>query len=1054
MPSQDAERPNIAATRPVAPALTEAAHGERRILTALCYDLVGSTQLLEALGIEDYQDVMSAFHEDMRRIIDANGGEIKEEAGDGGLVLFPTDLDPKDAASLAIRAGFEIVSGCGRLARKLKRERFHVRIGIATSVFILPRAQGTGIPKNIAGTALAMATRLQTLAEPDAIYVSQETRSLVRRSYVFADLGSQQLKGFSAPQNVWRAVRQRREIDRFFAFGRLSGPMVNRSADLALVLDIWKQVVKGRGQFLLVEGVPGIGKSRFVHKIRTATRDNRGRLLLFQCQPAGTRATLHPLMQRLTSFENEGSQSLRPSAVSRQFREQGIGDAEAIRIFSFLLGLKVPDQSLTDADPDQIRQKTHWAVKRCLEQLCTAGPLLVVVEDAHWIDPTTRQILGDVSKEIAAFPVFVVLTSRLGEDMSWIEPNSLSKLTLARLGADGVQEAVRHHFPAATPAELAAMLDLIARVSGGVPLLIEEMCQWAAENFDVAKEALSKGAGGGQNAALESVIESRLSALGPAGEIARAASVMGERFDDDLVTELVPGRDPRAVAEALERLVRAGFLAQLRPVGAPLYGFRHALVRETIYNALLNKRKRALHESLFKALQRNRELAPWIGAPALADHAERAGLIDDAIAQFTLAGEESAARSALVEARQLLEHALELAEQLDDEDSQDRAKLSAMTALGPVLTSAEGPSSAPARKLYDDGIEIARRRPAEERATWFPIYWGWWFTDYEMNGARAHVLLNELKNVDDPEVQLQTRHCVWAIDFYLGNHKSCIEQVDAGLPLYGLNANSKFSMRYGNHDTKACGLAHRGLSLWFSGQPSKAVEMLAEAKAWARESGHSGSMAHAFVNGAMLDCFRRDFDSLLTDVAEMRNLVQAHGIAMLAGAADILEGWCIGVADDPERGHDMIEQGLEQQKALQTLEDYPVYCGLLAEILVKKGSFAKGLNLLQSALEEARERGHLYWVAELYRRKAQLELLSGRPDSEVTQSLATSLEIAASQGAVPILLAAYNSLVASNMAPDLAARYALTVSDAKHKIPDGESLYVNPEAVWLSRHGS
>ncbi len=1052
MPSQDAERPEFGASAPVAPVVADGAHGERRILTALCYDLVGSTQLLETLGIEDYQDVMTAFHEEMRRIVDANGGEIKEEAGDGGLVMFPTDLDPKDAASLAIRAGFEIVSGCVRVARKLKRERFHVRIGIATSIFIVPRAEGSGIPKNIAGTALAMATRLQTLAEPDAIYVSQETRSLVRRSHVFADLGVQQLKGFSAPQHVWRAVRQRREIDRFFAFGRLSGPMVNRTADLMLVLDIWKQVAKGRGQFVLIEGVPGIGKSRFVHKIRTATRGNRGRLLLFQCQPAGTRATLHPLMQRLTSFENEGSQGLRSSSVSRQFREQGIGDAEAIRIFSFLLGLKVPDQGLADADPDQIQQKTRWAVKCCLEQLCAAGPLLVVVEDAHWIDPTTRKILSDVSRDLSSFPVLVVLTARPGEDMGWIEPKVLSRLTLARLSAEGVQQAVRHRFPGASSSELAAMLDLIARVSGGVPLLIEEMCQWALENFDVAKEALSKGAARGQVAALENVIEARLNSLGPAGDIARAASVAGERFDDDLLAEILPGLDRAAVAQALERLARAGFLAQLRPVGAPLYGFRHALVRETVYNALLNKRKRALHEALFKAIEGNRELAPWISTPTLAEHAERAGLIEDAIAQFTAAGEESAARSALIEARQLLEHALDLSAQIEDEDSQDNARLAAMTALGPVLTSTEGPSSAPARKLYDDGIEIARRRPLEERATWFPIYWGWWFTGTEVNGERAHALLNELRDVNDPEVQLQTRHCVWVIDFYLGRHAACIESVESGLPLYGATPGSKFSMRFGNHDTKVCGLAHCGLSQWFRGWPSKAISMMDEAKSWAQESAHVTSLVHAYTNSAMLSCLRRDFEQLRRDVEDIHKLTAQHQLPSLAATADILDGWRLGIEENPAQGKAMIKSGLQAHETLQTPEDYPVYCSLLAELMVQTGDFDEGLQLIDSALAEGQTNGHVYWLAELHRRRAQLLMLAGRPEAMVIEELSKSLQAAKNQGAIPLLISAFDTLLALRLSPDLVAKYKVKVEEFKLQAEPEAALFAKSEAIWLAGH--
>jgi predicted ATPase/class 3 adenylate cyclase len=1049
MPSQDNVSTFGSQTEPLpaGQALSPKAHSERRVLTALSYDLVGSTELLEILGIEDFQELQMSFQSQVRHAITANAGQVKEEAGDGGIALFQADLDAKDAASLAIRAGFAIIAACARIGREIRRQDIHVRIGIATSVFIVQENDGTTKSPNITGAAFALATRMQSIANSDTIFVSNETRRLVRRSHVFSDQGLHRLKGFSEPQQVWCAVRHKREVDRFFAFGRMSAPMVNRIADLQLVAELWSGIVKGKGQVLLIKGEAGIGKSRFVHKIRTSTRVNRGNLLLFQCLPGSSRATLHPLLQRFPKKDDADGPQLTASAVSRQFREQGIADAEVISTFSYLLGLQNQNKDLVDAEPDAIRKKANWAVRRSIEMLCAAGPLLAVVEDIHWIDPTTQQLLSEVSRYINDFPVLLVLTSRPTESSDWLEQKNLNVLQLKRLSSEGVQQAVRHFSYANNSPYLPEMLDLIARVSGGVPLFIEEMCQWVSENYQSASEALSKGNLQNQASAFEGVIEARLSALGSVGDIARAASIIGNKFDRELIAELLPEITLDTIGEGLETLSRVGFLIQVRATGAPLYGFRHALVQETIYNTQLKKQKRFLHSKLFMALSRNRELAEWIETSALADHAERAGLIESAVEYYIAAGDESADRSAMVEARQLLEHALQLCAEIEDKHKQDRARLSAITVLGPVLTSTEGPSSEPARKIYDDGVEIARRRPLDEKAQWFPVYWGWWFTGEEVNGERAHALLGELKDVDDPEVQLQSRHCVWAMDFYLGRHVNCIASVESGLPLYDRENRHNNPSLFGGHDTKVCGLAHGGLSFWFRGQPTRAVAMLAEAKSWAQETGHVGTIAHALNNCAMLNCYRRDFAALHSDIASIRELTNTHKLPSLAATAEILEGWCLGLEGQAERGRDMIRSGLAAHKRLQTPEDYPVYCSLLAEVMVLTGEIDAGLELLDPVIAGAEHTGHLYWLSELHHRKAQLMIKKHASPETIVQEFALCLATAFEHGAVSILLTAYDTLVASGLSPSLVAQYRANVEHAKLQADPGVQFFASAPPI-------
>ncbi|TJV10667.1 MAG: adenylate/guanylate cyclase domain-containing protein, partial [Mesorhizobium sp.] len=277
---------------------SEARH-ERRILTALCYDLVGSTDLLAILDIEEFEELISAFQRAARQAVASCSGAVQVEVGDGGVALFPAEMDAKDAASLAIRAGLEIIDACRRVGSDKGRADLHVRVGIATSMTLIHKGDADTGHDNVTGPAFAMATRLQAIAQPDTVVVSDATRNLARRSHVFSFRGTHAIKGFAEPELVWRALSHKREVDRFFAFGRLSSPLVAREAELATIAEAWASAVAGNGGVVVIEGEAGIGKSRILHEVRRRTRHQRAKLLFFQCTPGGLHSALHPLLQNV-----------------------------------------------------------------------------------------------------------------------------------------------------------------------------------------------------------------------------------------------------------------------------------------------------------------------------------------------------------------------------------------------------------------------------------------------------------------------------------------------------------------------------------------------------------------------------------------------------------------------------------------------------------------------------------------------------------------------------------------------------------------------------------
>jgi predicted ATPase/class 3 adenylate cyclase len=744
---------------------SSAYRSERRIVTALCYDLVGSTDLFHLLDIEDFQELMAAFQDAARQSIISYSGIVNSEAGDGGVALFPIEVDAKDAASLAIRAGLEIVEATRRVGREAGRDDLHVRVGIATSTALVQAAefgQSTGEP--VTGAAMAMATRLEAIAAPDTVLVSEETRNLARRSHAFTFQGSQILKGFTEPEKMWRAIGHRKEVDRFYAFGMLGGPFVGRANELGTIATCWENAVEGRGEVLLIEGDAGIGKSRLLYEVRRRTRLQRSKLLLFQCLPGGSRSTLHPLLHSFAGGVAEGGwqSRLTVSDVATLFERQGIHDPEVNDIFGYLLGARGTYQKLGNSDPGPIRDKARRAVGLSLQAMCKNGPVILVVEDIHWIDPTSQDLLAEAARLVRQFPALLVVTCRLKSQVEWLEASNPTRISLRPLDPDEARLAIRTKWPEDRLAVLPELLEMTERVSGGVPLVIEEMCQWMSESGGSGTISMARTGSTKHVSTFENILDTRLCRLGAARDVARAGAVAGNRFNLRLLSELLPDFGKKSLSNALNALCDAGFFTRARAPGTTAYGFRHALIQETIYDALLRKPRQELHRRLFTAVSQEPAIAPWIESGSLAEHAERAGLLENAVELFVTAGKESLARSAMVEARHYLEHALTVCNQLSDSSRVETLKLSALTSLGPVLTATVGPNSPAARKLYEDGFEIARRRPLDEQSKWFPIYWGWWFTgsNFRIMHDRALQVQRMLSGIRDPEITLQVKHCI------------------------------------------------------------------------------------------------------------------------------------------------------------------------------------------------------------------------------------------------------------------------------------------------------
>ncbi|MDK1378374.1 MULTISPECIES: AAA family ATPase [unclassified Sinorhizobium] len=983
--------------------------GERRIVTALCYDLVGSTDLMQAMDIEDYQDLLSAFQLAAKQAIVSNSGVMQHEAGDGGVALFPIELEAKDAASLAIRAGLGIVEACKRVGHETGLDDLRVRVGIATSIALVrePASEENWTREPVTGVAQAMATRLEGVAAPNSVLVSEDTRHLAGRSFAFVFQGSKVLKGFSAPEKVWRALEHKIGVARFYAFGRLGGPFIDRESELNTIANAWDGVIQGRGAVVLIEGDAGIGKSRLLREIRGSTRDRRSKLFFFQCQPGGFRSTLHPLVNSFPGamLLSGGHRGLTAAAVAAQFERNGISDPEVVDIFAYLLGAQGRNHLLSDEDPKTIREKAHRAVFRALEVVCRRGPVVLAVEDIHWIDPTSRDLLGEAARVMQQFPILLVATSRPSAPLHWLDAANPTRLLLRPLDRDEARLAIQANWPEHRLAMLPDLFDVTERISGGVPLFIEEICQWVSQNAEPDTMSLSENVKPTHISAFEAILDARLQHLGSAREVARAAAIAGTQITLPLLRELLPDFGKKALANAADMLCETGFLTRIRASGRTAYGFRHALIQETIYNAQLRKQRQVLHRRLFAAVSQNRDVASWIDTGALAEHAERAGLVEEAVPLFIAAGKESSSRSAMIEARQYLEHALDLCGQLDEASTAEPLQLSALMALGPVLTGLVGFNSPPARNLYEQGVEIARRRPLSEQSQWFPIYWGWWFTgsDFRVMHDRALEVQSMLSKANEPEIQLQVNHCIWAIDFNLGRHRETQDAVKAGLALYDEKRAKESRTEFSGHDAKVCALGQLALSLWLTGRTKASDAAISRMIAFVDRIAHAPSKAHSLDTEAVSAFYRDDFEKLTDVAARMADFATEQKMQSLSGLSLLFGGWAEAHRTSLASGHATFQSGLSLLRDLGAVADLPIYLYMHATLLGRAGKLDLAIDVVSEAIGKAEETGHAYWLAELHRCRAVLRARAGEPREAAAIDLRSALEIAEIQEATALL---------------------------------------------------
>src|SRR6516162_7553598 len=726
------------------------AAGERRHLTVMICDLVGSTALSARLDPEDMSAVIDAFQAACARITLAFDGFLADFRGDGILAYFGYPRAHEDDAERTVRAALDIAAAVARLNTPAE-EPLSVRIGIATGLVVVGGlGEGPLREHAVIGDTPGLAARLQALAEPGTVVVAASTRRLLGDRFLLRDLGFHEVKGIAEPIAAWAVDGVSASQSRFQAIHATTGltDLIGREDELAFLLERQRLAWKGVGQIVLISGEPGIGKSRLVTALEMRIANASHTLLHYQCSPYHTNSPLFPFIAQLEGalgFRTDDSSEKRLDKL-----EAHLGAAphvrDAIPLIAALLSIPFGDRYPKLApNPAQQRRRTFAALLDQFEGLAHQKPVLFLFEDAQWADAASLELIDLTVERVRQLPVLALFTVRPEFEPRWVGLPNVSTLMLGRLSRNNVESIVTQVAGGlALPTEV--MSQIVAKTDGN-PLFVEELTKTVLEGGILVKDAGRYRLDGplppfAIPETLQDSLMARLDRRAPVREIAQIGAAIGREFSYSLLRAVV-GRDETALKHGLDQLEQAELVfCQGEPPEA-VYSFKHVLVRDAAYESLLKSRRQQLHGQIARALEQGFADIVANQPEIAAHHFTQAGLVEPAIDYWLKAGQQAARRSANAEALNHFARGLELLPKIDDPMLRNKSELLLQTSLGHSLRSIKGWSVDSVKRAYTRALQLCKDSGFDEHT--LPAVFGLWTWNF-LRAALGETLAEHLVN--------------------------------------------------------------------------------------------------------------------------------------------------------------------------------------------------------------------------------------------------------------------------------------------------------------------
>jgi len=989
---------------------------ERRQVTVVFSDLVGSTALSARMDPEDLREVISAYQKCVAETVGRFGGFVAKYMGDGVLVYFGYPQAHEDDAERAVRAGLELVHAVTALKSSAPLQ---ARVGIATGLVVVGDLIGSGEAqeRGIVGETPNLAARLQGVAEPNTVVIAEGTRRLLGNLFELEDLGAKDLKGIAGPVRAWAALRQASLGSRFEALhaGGLTD-LIGREEELELLLRRWSKAKTGEGQVVLLSGEPGIGKSRLTAALlERLTTEPHTRLRYF-CSPLHTDSTLYPLisqMERAAGFAHDDTAQAKLGKLDAVLAQSFTPPQDAA-LFAEMLSLpndgRYPSLELL---PQQRRQRTLEALTAQMEALSQSNPVLMIFEDVHWIDPTSLEALGRAADRIRNLRVLLIVTYRPEFDPPWIGGPQVTALTINRLAQREI-DAMIDRVVGNKLIPIGIRQHIIERTDG-IPLFVEEMTkdvleavgEEAAERPVAATSSLSVAV----PASLHASLMARLDRLGSAKEIAQIGAVIGREFSHFLLAAVMRKAEGELETE-LERLITAGLLFRQGVLPHATYLFKHALVQDAAYGTLLRSSRQQLHGQIASTLEEEFPEIVEVQPELLARHCTEAGLDEQAIKYWRTAGEKAVRRASNREAIGHFRRALALNEKQAPDVGRSLTELAILSQLGPALMSVHGWTAPEVGVAFERAEHLARE--LESSIDLAPPLAGLWlFHTARGQFSRADEITKELFDVahtlHDSDVLLQAHHCAWPIRWFRGALTDAKAHTDAGMGLYDEVRHARHRFLYLGHDPAVCALSIKSVLQWLLGHPTQGVRSERDAIDLARRLQHVPSLAHALWFVCQAQVARSDAVAVVNTANELLTLSEEHGLPQTRAVALAYLGWAIGQTEDVSRGIRRLEEGLAMYNRLGVRSNLCLTICLLAETYFMAEQYEKGMEQANLAIATSSEIGDRWCLPRIHTIRARL-LQTFRQVDAAEASLQLAVDIAAAQSAKGAQLQAVNSL--------------------------------------------
>ena len=1004
------------------PVESRAPEAERRQLTVLFCDLVESTALSGRLDPEDLRDVIRSYQAACAEVIKRFDGHVAQLLGDGLLVYLGYPQAHEDDAQRAVRAGLGMLEAMRALNARLQGAPLAIRVGIHTGLVVVGEMGGEGRQEQLAlGEAPNIAARLQGLAEPNTVVMSAATSQLVQGFFHCEDLGEQHLRGVAHPIKVHRVLQETGAQSRLdIASARGLTPLVGRESEVSLLLNRWEQAKNGSGQAVLLSGEAGIGKSRLVQALKEHVASRPHTRLECRSSPYYQSTALYPianLLQDIMRWEQDDATEAKWRKLEGTLERYDFALDETAPLFATLLSLPVSEDRYPPANltPQRQRQKTLETLVAMFVQESARDPVLFIVEDLHWTDPTTLAFLDLLMDQSATASILMLLTCRPEFELAWSHRSSLAEVDLNRLSHRQIELIATQVAGGKTlPAEI---IQQLIDKTDGVPLYVEEMTKAVLES-GVLKEKDGRYALTGVMdsltipVTLQDSLMARLDRLVTAKGIAQYASVLGRQFSYELLQSVLK-LDEETLRRELTRLVESELVYQQGIVPQAVYTFKHALIQDTAYASLLRRTREQAHQQVANVLENELPETADTQPELLAYHFTEAGLHEKAINYWRQAGQKAMARSANIEVISHLTKGLELLKLLPGNSDRHRQELDMNMALAPALMGVKGSSSPEAEDAYGRALALCEQLDDTDRH--FHILWGqrrFYSNRGDHGAARAlgKQLLELARSQNDPARLVAAHVALGGTLTIVGNLRSGLTHLEQALDLLDAEQQRALGMRYGLLPWEHA-LAGLTTALWLLGYPEQALQRSREACAVARELDHVQSLAHALHFTAQLHVFRREPQATFEYAQDCLTLSTEQGFSVFAGLSGILKGWALFKQDQTEVSMAQMRQSMtlimEQGHGLGKA----IYLSLLADVYHDIGQDDEGLRFLAEAQVYMETSGECYYEAEIYRLKGDLLLAqSVGNQTEAETYFQQAISVAQTQSAKSLELRAATGL--------------------------------------------